>query len=61
MQTIETQFRQYHVTKVGGGLEPLGPIGFHAYAYTSTSIQRLPMPTLVGNFRQLRLVRRYAC
>jgi len=44
MQTIETQFRQYHVTKVGarrigephdhksGGLEPLGPIGVYAYA-----------------------------
>ena len=44
MQTIETQFRQYHVTKVGGlvrqanpmiikvgGLEPLGPIGVYAY------------------------------
>ena len=33
MQTIETQFRQYHVTKVGGGLEPLGPIGVYAYAF----------------------------
>ena len=46
VQTIETQFRQYHVTKVGGlvtyaspviikvggGLEPLGPIGVYAYA-----------------------------
>ena len=44
MQTIEAQFRQYHVTKVGarhigephdhksGGLEPLGPIGVYAYA-----------------------------
>ena len=44
VQTIETQFRQYHVTKVGGlviyaspmiikvgGLEPLGPIGVYAY------------------------------
>jgi len=45
MQTIETQFRQYHVTTVGGGLvilaspmiikvgglEPLGPIGVYAY------------------------------
>jgi len=31
MQTIETQFIQYHVTKVGGGLEPLGPIGVYAY------------------------------
>ena len=46
VQTIETQFRQYHVTKVvgssyrrahdhisGGGLEPLGPIGVYAYGY----------------------------
>jgi len=45
VQTTETQFRQYHVTKVGrlviyaspmiikvGGLEPLGPIGVYAYA-----------------------------
>jgi len=45
VRTIETQFRQYHVTKVGGssyrrppdhksggGLEPLGPIGVYAYA-----------------------------
>ena len=46
VQTIETQFRQYHVTKVGGsiviyaspmiikvwGVEPLGPIGVYAYA-----------------------------
>ena len=45
MRTIETQLRQYHVTKVGGaryigephdhksggGLEPLGPIGVYAY------------------------------
>ena len=44
VQTLETQFRQYHVTKVGGarhicephdhksgGLEPLGPIGVYAY------------------------------
>jgi len=45
VQTIETQFRQYHVTKVGGlviyaspmiikvggGLEPLSPIGVYAY------------------------------
>ena len=45
VQTIETQFRQYHVTKVRGGLviyaspmiikvgglEPLGPVGVYAY------------------------------
>ena len=44
MRTIETQLRQYHVTKVGGaghtgeprdhkskGLEPLSPIGVYAY------------------------------
>jgi len=50
MQTIETQFRQYHVTKVGGprhigephdhksgGLEPLGPIGVYAYVYAPLS------------------------
>ena len=55
MQTIETQFRQYHVTKVGarhigephdhksGGLEPLGPIGVYAYAYTT---QALSIPFL---------------
>ena len=44
MRTIETQFRQYHVTKVGArhigepndhksGGEPLGPMGVYAYVY----------------------------
>ena len=50
MRTTETQFRQYHVTKVaarhigephdhksGGGLEPLGPIGVYAYANNITN------------------------
>ena len=60
MQTIETQFRQYHVTKVGGGLviyaspmiikvgvlEPLGPIGVYAYA---TRISKRSKSSLVSN------------
>ena len=59
MQTIETQFRQYHVTKVGGlviyaspmiikvgGLEPLGLIGVYAYA-RHTKLKWLKQPALI--------------
>ena len=53
VRTIETQLRQYHVTKVGGarhigephdhksggGLEPLGPIGVYAYVQVASEKQ----------------------
>jgi len=66
VRTIETQLRQYHVTKVGGlvisaslmiikvggGLEPLGPIGVYAYGYTADS--RLCL-IIIGRFLLHRL------